>query len=875
MKGKYIIFLMLIIGLLSINTYGTFGGMLQADPSDIVYVDDDFYYGMPTTGEKYYGWNAYTTIQDAVNTGLRSFILPEDEIEMVVAHPGSNSYFNTGFSGIGSGYSVQDGATYQGYCVDEFNYIYPGTHYLTTMLYSVYDQNIDEIWPDMDWENVNWILNHKADYPTASKDDFQEAIWYFTYSDHNPATAMGQKIRDDAKTHGNNFVPSEGELVAVLCIVMKDTAEPPFEHPDDQAAIQRTLIEVPVPAADSDCYTIDIAEGSYQEQIIINKNVSLQGHEGSEPIIIPPSSLESFIIPEYSYPITPLIFAFGGTLNDHTVEGDGTISVSIDDVTIDCSGSSSMGSGVLFRNVMPNICIDQSGITGSSLESSSVADGVQICGDSDIILSGNIISSWDKGISVGFDDSDASTVLAFCNEISGNQFGMVSMGPVVQASCNYWGDCSGPSGEGPGVGDPVSENILFDPWIGDITADAGGPYSLEEQYTVHFNGSGSITPDCCTESVSYFWDFGDGNTSTEENPVHTYDSLGTYTITLTVTAENSVHTCSDINQTTVRLYNDPPLIQLQYPLGGETLSGIVTVQWYAIDNGYPGGVGIPIYLYYSANGGSSWKKIDGTFTNNIDIEHGSYDWNTNGLADGSSYILKAEVTDPVGNIDLSTTSLFTIDNGNAGIAISDLIIQDMTLNSDAWVKHGDDVTISAFITGNEADDLQPSEITVDLSGFGLENNVPAESYDGFIATWMLNDVICVPSDGPIQVVLTVRESTRTAVITADNTAPDVSILKPAGGLYLFGSRIFPFGNTIIVGALELIPDIIDAGEVASVEYSIDDVILETVMNAPWSYILNVKSMGGHTIQINVSDKAGNSAEHMVDAAIINPNGVDW
>jgi PKD repeat protein len=34
---------------------------------------------------------------------------------------------------------------------------------------------------------------------------------------------------------------------------------------------------------------------------------------------------------------------------------------------------------------------------------------------------------------------------------------------------------------------------------------------------------------------SYQWDFGDGNTSTETNPVHVYESGGIYTITLTAT----------------------------------------------------------------------------------------------------------------------------------------------------------------------------------------------------------------------------------------------------------------------------------------------------------------------------------------------------
>ena len=34
---------------------------------------------------------------------------------------------------------------------------------------------------------------------------------------------------------------------------------------------------------------------------------------------------------------------------------------------------------------------------------------------------------------------------------------------------------------------------------------------------------------------TFGWDFGDGSKSTEQNPVHTYDKVGEYTATLTVT----------------------------------------------------------------------------------------------------------------------------------------------------------------------------------------------------------------------------------------------------------------------------------------------------------------------------------------------------
>jgi PKD repeat protein len=41
-----------------------------------------------------------------------------------------------------------------------------------------------------------------------------------------------------------------------------------------------------------------------------------------------------------------------------------------------------------------------------------------------------------------------------------------------------------------------------------------------------------------TGALSYFWEFGDGNTSTEENPTHVYEEPGIYTPTLTAYSEN-------------------------------------------------------------------------------------------------------------------------------------------------------------------------------------------------------------------------------------------------------------------------------------------------------------------------------------------------
>ena len=69
---------------------------------------------------------------------------------------------------------------------------------------------------------------------------------------------------------------------------------------------------------------------------------------------------------------------------------------------------------------------------------------------------------------------------------------------------------------------------------GEIKVDPIQPlvdFTAEKTYTaVEFKNQS-------TGAVSYLWNFGDGQTSTEENPIHIYKSIGTYTATLTAYAE--------------------------------------------------------------------------------------------------------------------------------------------------------------------------------------------------------------------------------------------------------------------------------------------------------------------------------------------------
>jgi PKD repeat protein len=75
----------------------------------------------------------------------------------------------------------------------------------------------------------------------------------------------------------------------------------------------------------------------------------------------------------------------------------------------------------------------------------------------------------------------------------------------------------------------------------DITVN-GTPTSA---FDFQLNGVDIVFTNNSTDADSYSWDFGDNNSSTAENPSHTYDALGTYTITLSSTNECGTTTTTD------------------------------------------------------------------------------------------------------------------------------------------------------------------------------------------------------------------------------------------------------------------------------------------------------------------------------------------
>ena len=71
----------------------------------------------------------------------------------------------------------------------------------------------------------------------------------------------------------------------------------------------------------------------------------------------------------------------------------------------------------------------------------------------------------------------------------------------------------------------LAQAAAGDPPVANFTSSAtAGAVPLTVSFT-----------DSSTDASSWHWDFGDGSSSTERNPSHTYNAAGTYTMTLTAT----------------------------------------------------------------------------------------------------------------------------------------------------------------------------------------------------------------------------------------------------------------------------------------------------------------------------------------------------
>jgi PKD repeat protein len=177
--------------------------------------------------------------------------------------------------------------------------------------------------------------------------------------------------------------------------------------------------------------------------------------------------------------------------------------------------------------------------------------------------------------------------------------------------------------------------------VAGVTPDSG--VQIDQQLT--FSSGGSSDSDGTI--ATYHWDFGDGSTSDAANPTHSYDSGGTYDVTLTVTDDNGATGTATL---TVSV-NSPP-----------TVSASVDPS---------PGIGTGDYLNFSSSGTTDPDGTIASYSWDFDDGGTSMEANpTHGYSTAGDYTVTLTVTDDEDASGSDTISISVTDGPVAVASVS-------------------------------------------------------------------------------------------------------------------------------------------------------------------------------------------------------------
>jgi parallel beta-helix repeat protein len=161
--------------------------------------------------------------------------------------------------------------------------------------------------------------------------------------------------------------------------------------------------------------------------------------------------------------------AAGSTVSGNTISDTNWEGIQSDvPVTITYNDISGGYSGIQLSNDASGSVIDGNNIHDNDGFGLSILDSV-----TDVIVKNNQLANnpWCGVVVWGY--GEGFGIHINCNEITGNGFGVYSERTSdVDAECNWWGAVDGPSNCGPGLGDAVSDNVDFEPWLLSEAPDA-------------------------------------------------------------------------------------------------------------------------------------------------------------------------------------------------------------------------------------------------------------------------------------------------------------------------------------------------------------------------------------------------------------------
>lgn len=114
-------------------------------------------------------------------------------------------------------------------------------------------------------------------------------------------------------------------------------------------------------------------------------------------------------------------------------------------------------------------------------------------------------------------------------------------------------------------------------------------------------------------SFSYFWEFADGQTSTQQNPGHSYDSIGNFSVRVTVTSGTETASCSQ----SIKVFVEPSVYV--GPGGGYADVAFKTAQAGRIRISLTGAAALMPYGFLQGPGYSDYFPPMGTSNNGVNV----------------------------------------------------------------------------------------------------------------------------------------------------------------------------------------------------------------------------------------------------------------
>ncbi len=254
--------------------------------------------------------------------------------------------------------------------------------------------------------------------------------------------------------------------------------------------------------------------------------------------------------------------------------------------------------------------------------------------------------------------------------------------------------------------------------------------------------------------ISWQWNFGDGNTSTAINPLHSYTQPGSFTVSLTVT---DIDGCSrTLTKTDLVVITVPPAFNAAFS-PGTILSGEVSTLTFTVDNTLNTAaadnlaftVNLPAGVVIANPGNVSTTLTGGTLTGVAGS--GTLTLSGASVSAGATATVQVDVTGSAQGTYVTVTGDLTSDFGNSGTAADTLVIKETpSLVVDTLQDTEDD-----FDGKTSLREAMTYAITLggtpEITFSNVTTNGAVDFYDGTARTITLAGTVLPPITNPVSI----------------------------------------------------------------------------------------------------------------------------